>query len=150
MRRTDRRAIWRNTDRAGAASARRPFAAQRGRARKTHGARESAKEETVRQKEEGPRRPHVASVAASESPDKPLLAELGDPHSVFGFFTRALRPDGRPLAKADLICPVDGAISQFGAMDGKQILQAKGHHYLTTTLVGGDVMRACPGHCRAR
>ena len=54
------------------------------------------------------------------------------------FFTRALKPGARPLANADLICPVDGAISQFGAMDGKQILQAKGHHYLTTTLVGGD------------
>ena len=54
------------------------------------------------------------------------------------FFTRALKPDARPLAKADLICPVDGAISQFGDMDGKQILQAKGHHYATTSLVGGD------------
>ena len=54
------------------------------------------------------------------------------------FFTRALKAGARPLADADLICPVDGAISQFGAMDGKQILQAKGHHYLTTALVGGD------------
>jgi phosphatidylserine decarboxylase len=54
------------------------------------------------------------------------------------FFTRALKPGARPLANADLICPVDGAISQFGAMDGNQILQAKGHHYLTTHLVGGD------------
>ncbi|TMH12304.1 MAG: phosphatidylserine decarboxylase, partial [Betaproteobacteria bacterium] len=31
------------------------------------------------------------------------------------FFTRALKPGARPLAKADLVCPVDGAISQFGA-----------------------------------
>ena len=54
------------------------------------------------------------------------------------FFTRALKPGARPIADADLICPVDGAISQFGAMDGKQIVQAKGHHYLTTALVGGD------------
>ena len=54
------------------------------------------------------------------------------------FFTRALKPGARPLAKADLICPVDGAISQFGDMDGKQILQAKGQHYLTTALLGGD------------
>ena len=54
------------------------------------------------------------------------------------FFTRALRPDARPLAAADLICPVDGAISQFGSMDGKQIFQAKGHHYLTTALIGGN------------
>jgi phosphatidylserine decarboxylase len=30
------------------------------------------------------------------------------------FFTRALKPGARPLAQADLVCPVDGAISQFG------------------------------------
>ena len=58
------------------------------------------------------------------------------------FFTRALKPGARPLTQADLVCPVDGAISQFGAMDGKQILQAKGHHYLTTQLVGGDEVLA--------
>jgi len=54
------------------------------------------------------------------------------------FFTRALKPGARPLAAADLICPVDGAISQFGALDRNRVLQAKGHHYLTTALVGGD------------
>ncbi|HQR97702.1 MULTISPECIES: archaetidylserine decarboxylase [unclassified Polaromonas] len=54
------------------------------------------------------------------------------------FFTRALKPGVRPLAAADLICPVDGAISQFGAIEGDRIFQAKGHHYSTTALVGGD------------
>ena len=54
------------------------------------------------------------------------------------FFTRALKPGARPLAPADLICPVDGAISQFGAIQRDQIFQAKGHHYSTTALVGGD------------
>ena len=54
------------------------------------------------------------------------------------FFTRALRPGARPLAQADLICPVDGAISQFGAIRHDQIFQAKGHAYSTTALVGGD------------
>jgi phosphatidylserine decarboxylase len=54
------------------------------------------------------------------------------------FFTRALQPGLRPLAAADLICPVDGAISQFGALDRNRVLQAKGHHYLTAALVGGD------------
>jgi phosphatidylserine decarboxylase len=33
---------------------------------------------------------------------------------------------------------VDGAISQFGAIERDQIFQAKGHHYSTTALVGGD------------
>ena len=54
------------------------------------------------------------------------------------FFTRALKPGVRPLAAADLVCPVDGAISQFGSIDGDRIFQAKGHHYSTTALVGGD------------
>ena len=58
------------------------------------------------------------------------------------FFTRALKPGARPLASADLICPVDGAISQFGAIRKDQIFQAKGHAYSTTALVGGDAALA--------
>ena len=58
------------------------------------------------------------------------------------FFTRALKPGARPLADADLICPVDGAISQFGAIERDQIFQAKGHHYSTTAVVGGDAALA--------
>lgn len=58
------------------------------------------------------------------------------------FFTRALKPGVRPIAQADLVCPVDGAISQFGAIEGDQIIQAKGHRYSTTALVGGDAALA--------
>jgi phosphatidylserine decarboxylase len=58
------------------------------------------------------------------------------------FFTRALRDDARPLASADLICPVDGAISQFGPIQGNQIFQSKGHSYSSTALVGGDASLA--------
>lgn len=54
------------------------------------------------------------------------------------FFTRPLRAGARPLANADFLCPVDGAISQFGAIDHDNIFQAKGHSYTTTALVGGD------------
>jgi phosphatidylserine decarboxylase len=54
------------------------------------------------------------------------------------FFTRALRPGVRPLAQADYVCPVDGSISQFGAIDDDQILQAKSHNYSIAALVGGD------------
>ena len=54
------------------------------------------------------------------------------------FFTRALRADARPLAAADFVCPVDGAISQFGSIEKDHIFQAKGHQYSTTALVGGD------------
>ncbi len=58
------------------------------------------------------------------------------------FFTRALKPGIRPLAPAQWVCPVDGAISQFGAIDRDQIFQAKGHSYSTTALVGGDAALA--------
>lgn len=54
------------------------------------------------------------------------------------FFTRALRSGARPIADVPYICPVDGAISQFGAIQKDQIFQAKGHNYSTTMLVGGD------------
>jgi phosphatidylserine decarboxylase len=54
------------------------------------------------------------------------------------FFTRPLRADARPLAEADFLCPVDGAISQFGPIERDQIFQAKGHRYSTTALLGGD------------
>ena len=58
------------------------------------------------------------------------------------FFTRSLREGVRPIAQAEYACPVDGAISQFGAIEHDQIFQAKGHHYSTTALVGGDAALA--------
>ncbi len=54
------------------------------------------------------------------------------------FFTRALKPGARPIAAAPLVSPVDGSVSQLGAIEHDQILQAKGHRYSTTALVGGD------------
>jgi len=75
------------------------------------------------------------------------MAEAADPdprsYPTFNeFFTRALRPGARPLASADWVCPVDGAISQFGPINKDQIFQAKGHQYSTRALVGGDAQLA--------
>ena len=70
------------------------------------------------------------------SPDISSYATFND------FFTRALKSNARPLASADLVCPVDGAISQFGPMAGDQIFQAKGHSYSSTALLGGDAALA--------
>ncbi len=58
------------------------------------------------------------------------------------FFTRPLKAGARPLAHADYVCPVDGAISQLGQIESDQIFQAKGHSYSTTALVGGDAQLA--------
>ena len=68
--------------------------------------------------------------------------DIGQYRSFNDFFTRALKPGARPLAQAELVCPVDGAISQFGPISGDQLFQAKGHRYSTTALVGGDAALA--------
>ena len=72
------------------------------------------------------------NMAEAANPDITSYASFND------FFTRALKSGARPLADADLVCPVDGAISQFGPIARDQIFQAKGHSYSTTALVGGD------------
>ena len=74
--------------------------------------------------------------------DEALDSNIASYASFNDFFTRALKPGARPLAQASLVCPVDGAISQFGTMDRAQIFQAKGHHYSATALVGGDAALA--------
>jgi phosphatidylserine decarboxylase len=72
------------------------------------------------------------NMAEAVNPDIASYASFND------FFTRPLRDGARPLAPADFISPVDGAISQFGAIDDHNILQAKGHLFTTAELVGGD------------
>ena len=79
---------------------------------------------------------YSVNMGEAANPDIASYASFND------FFTRALKPGARPLAKAGLICPVDGAISQFGRIERDQIFQAKGHHYSTTALVGGDAALA--------
>ena len=72
----------------------------------------------------------------AENPDIASYRSFND------FFTRPLQAGARPLATADFVCPVDGAISQCGAIDDHHIVQAKGHRFTTTELVGGDASLA--------
>lgn len=74
--------------------------------------------------------------------DEAANSDIASYPSFNEFFTRPLRDGVRPLAQADFVCPVDGAISQFGAIDDHHILQAKGHKFTTTQLVGGDASLA--------
>jgi phosphatidylserine decarboxylase len=76
------------------------------------------------------------NMAEALDPDPAAYASFNE------FFTRPLKPGARPLAQAEWICPVDGAISQFGAIDGDRIFQAKGHTYTTAALLGGDAALA--------
>ena len=71
-------------------------------------------------------------------------AQIEDPdrfETFNAFFTRALKPEARPLEAsdaADIACPADGAVSQLGAIRANQVFQAKGHDYSLYDLLGGD------------
>ena len=81
-------------------------------------------------------RRYAVDMAEAAQPDPAAYATFND------FFTRALRADARPLAAADWVCPVDGAISQCGAIQRDRMLQAKGHDYTVGALLGGDTALA--------
>ncbi len=79
---------------------------------------------------------YQVDMSEAAQPDPGAYASFND------FFTRALRQDARPLAPAGWLCPVDGAISQFGPIAGDRCMQAKGHSFDTRSLVGGDAQLA--------
>ena len=79
---------------------------------------------------------YQVDMSEAANPDIASYASFND------FFTRALRHGVRPLADTAVACPVDGAVSQLGPIEHDQIFQAKGHHYSTTALLGGDVQLA--------
>lgn len=79
---------------------------------------------------------YKVNMAEAANPDIHSYVTFND------FFTRALKSGARPLADVDFVCPVDGAISQFGPIEKDQLFQAKGHSYSTTALVGGDAALA--------
>ncbi|MEY6431978.1 archaetidylserine decarboxylase [Thioalkalicoccus limnaeus] len=73
------------------------------------------------------------------------LTDAQSPHagqypSFNAFFTRSLRAGARPLDPDPtvVLCPVDGRLSQFGPITSGQLLQAKGHRYDLTALLGHD------------
>jgi phosphatidylserine decarboxylase len=85
-------------------------------------------------------RRYGVNMAEAANPDPAAYASFNE------FFTRGLKAHVRPLAAADLLCPVDGAISQFGAIHGERIFQAKGHDYTARALLGGDAALAARFH----
>lgn len=60
------------------------------------------------------------------------------------FFTRALKPDARPLDPdpQSILCPADGAISQLGRIEHGRIFQAKGQSFSVLELLGGNAEHA--------
>ncbi|EMR11973.1 phosphatidylserine decarboxylase [Methylophaga lonarensis MPL] len=73
------------------------------------------------------------------------MAEAANPDlnsypSFNAFFTRSLKSGSRPLEgdNSVLASPVDGVISQLGAITNDQLIQAKGRHYRLNDLLAGD------------
>lgn len=60
------------------------------------------------------------------------------------FFTRALKPDARPLVAAanQLACPADGFVSEIGAISNDKIFQAKNFSYRLASLLGNSDLLA--------
>jgi phosphatidylserine decarboxylase len=90
----------------------------------------------------------IRTLCNSYSIDLSLAAEP-DPQrypSLNHFFTRALKAGARPIADGAgvVVSPVDGAISQCGPIHGNTLIQAKGHQFDLTALLGGLESRARP------
>jgi len=60
------------------------------------------------------------------------------------FFTRALKPEARPIAEGndEIACPADGTISAIGNIEAGRIYQAKNQDYSLAALLGGDEQAA--------
>jgi phosphatidylserine decarboxylase len=76
---------------------------------------------------------------------QPYMADALEPEprrypSFNAFFTRALRPDARPIDPDPLrvVAPCDGTLSVAGTMAGEELLQAKGHSFTLASLLGDD------------
>ncbi len=56
------------------------------------------------------------------------------------FFTRALKPEARPIVTGqnDIASPADGTVSAIGDINEARIFQAKGRDYSLLSLLGGD------------
>lgn len=86
-----------------------------------------------------------ALIAAFVRAYRPQMTDALEPEplrypSFNAFFTRALRPNARPVDPDPLaiVCPCDGALSVASAMQADRLLQAKGHSFSLEALLGGD------------
>lgn len=73
------------------------------------------------------------------------LAEQEEPsiYACFNdFFIRHLKPSLRPITPTGLASPVDGVLSQFGALHRGLFIQAKGHQYQIDELLACEKSQA--------
>ena len=77
-------------------------------------------------------RHYGVNMAEAEQPDLAAYPSFND------FFTRALKPDARPLSEGMVVSPADGRISQIENIRGEALVQAKGHDFELLALLAGD------------
>jgi phosphatidylserine decarboxylase len=77
---------------------------------------------------------YTLNMAEAVQPDPFAYRSFND------FFTRALRPDARPIDTDNdvIVSPVDGLVSQCGQLADDLLLQAKGQRYSLQDLLAGD------------
>ncbi|HVT36909.1 MAG TPA: archaetidylserine decarboxylase [Nevskiaceae bacterium] len=75
-------------------------------------------------------------------------AQVSDPYaykSFNEFFTRPLKDGARQLApEPAFVSPVDGTVSRIGRIESGRLIQAKGHNYSATDLIGGGMDDVVP------
>ncbi len=88
-------------------------------------------------------------IAAFTRAYRPPMADALEPEplrypSFNAFFTRALRADARPIDPDPLrvVSPCDGTLSVASALEGDQLLQAKGHRFSLEALLGDEAVWA--------
>lgn len=83
-------------------------------------------------------RRYQVDMSQAAEPDLQAYACFND------FFTRALKPEARPLASGSntIVSPADGQVSQAGPVEDGRLLQAKGRFYSVQTLLGGSASLA--------
>lgn len=72
--------------------------------------------------------------------DEAISSSIDDYVDFNDFFTRALKPDARPIDPDNnsIVSPADGTISQLGTILNGDIFQAKGKSFSTAALLGAD------------
>lgn len=80
--------------------------------------------------------------------DEALEPDPSHYRSFNDFFTRALKPEARPIYGdgRNLVSPADGVISQSQKIQDNVLIQAKCHDYTLEALLGGDIAYARQFH----
>lgn len=83
-------------------------------------------------------RRYKVNMQEAQQPDAAAYRTFND------FFARPLRADVRPIDPHAhrLVQPADGVLSQFGAITGDRLIQAKNHDYTLEALLAGNYIMA--------